>query len=79
MLNFKVLLLEKDIICSGGSSAAGAFLSPKLSKPSAYKDYINDAFDYSLKFYEDNFPHIFKRCSLHKFPHDREDFKRLKR
>lgn len=75
--NFKVLLLEKDLICSGGSNAAGAFLSPKLSKPSHYKDYINTALTYSLKFYEDNFPDILKKCSLHKLPCDVKDWKKL--
>jgi len=75
--NFKVLLLEKETICSGGSFAAGAFLSPKLSKPSPYKEYINTALQYSLKFYEDNFPNILKKCSLHKLPTDIKDWKKL--
>ena len=48
--NFKVTIFEKDTICSGGSYAAGAFLSPKLSKPSKYKDYLNSALDFSFTF-----------------------------
>lgn len=49
---FSVVLYEKNKICSGGSFAAGAFLSPKIGKPSLYKEFINKALNFSLKFYE---------------------------
>jgi len=74
---FKVLLLEKDTVCSGGSFGAGAFLSPKISKPSLYKDYINSSLRFSLDFYQENFPDIFKKVSLHKYPKDKADWQRI--
>ena len=71
-----VLVLEKGAICSGGSYPAGAFLSPKISKPSAYKSYLNDAFLFSTNFYKKNFPELFNRCGLQKIPLDEKDIKR---
>jgi len=74
---FKVTLYEQNSICSGGSYAAGAFLSPKLSKPSLYKDYLNNSLEFSLNFYEKNFPTTFKRVKLHKYPKDESDWQKL--
>ena len=74
---FKVTLFEKNTICSGGSFGAGAFLSPKLSKPSKYKDYLNTALKFSLDFYEKNFPDTFQRVKLHKYPKDKNDWLKL--
>ena len=74
----KVLVLEKNTICSGDSYAAGAFLSPKMSKPSPYKTYLNDAFLYSLSFYKKHFPHLLQQCGLLKLPLDDPDKTRLK-
>ncbi len=73
----KVLLLEKNTIASGDSHAAGAFLSPKMSKPSAYKSYLNAAFIYSLSFYKEHFPQLLARCGLLKLPLDEADKSRL--
>ena len=74
---FEVTLYEKNTLCGGGSFAAGAFLSPKLSKPSPYKEYLNTALRFSLDFYEKNFPSTFKRTSLHKYPKDEKDWQKL--
>ena len=74
----KVLVLEKNKICSGGSNSAGAFISPKISKPSLYKDYLNHAFLFSTNFYKENFPKIFHQCGLIKIPLDKEDMKKCK-
>ncbi len=68
-----VLVLEKNTVCSGGSYPAGAFLSPKISKPSPYKQYLNDAFLFSTNFYKINFPELFYQCGLKKIPLDKED------
>ena len=73
----KVLVLEKATIASGDSHAAGAFLSPKISKPSPYKRYLNDAFSYSLDFYKRHFPDLLNQCGLLKLPLDEEDKRRL--
>jgi len=56
---------------------AGAFLSPKLSKPSRYKNYLNTALEFSLDFYQKNFPSTFKRVPLHKHPKDSHDWQKL--
>ena len=69
----KPLVLEKNTICSGGSYPAGAFLSPKISKPSPYKTYLNDSLKYSLEFYAENFPNLLKKDGLLKLPIDHED------
>lgn len=74
----KVLVLEKNSIGSGDSYAAGAFLSPKMSKPSPYKTYLNDAFNFSLSFYKEHFPELLQQYGLLKLPLDEEDKKRLK-
>jgi tRNA 5-methylaminomethyl-2-thiouridine biosynthesis bifunctional protein len=70
------LVLEKSTICSGGSYPAGAFLSPKISKPSPYKQYLNDAFLYSTNFYKTHFPELFYQCGLKKVPLDEADIKK---
>ena len=43
----RVLVLDSSKAGSGGSFAAGAFISPKVSKPSPYKSYLNDSFNYT--------------------------------
>ena len=74
---FDVEVFEKNTVCSGGSAGAGAFLSPKMSKPSPYKSYLNDALAFSLDFYEKNFSSCFKRVTLEKYPKDSEDWQKL--
>ena len=74
----RVLVLEKNAICSGDSHAAGAFLSPKMSKPSPYKTYLNDAFSFSIAFYKEHFPELLEQCGLLKLPLDEADKARLK-
>ncbi|MFK5880962.1 MAG: FAD-binding oxidoreductase [Sulfurospirillum sp.] len=51
----RVVVIDSDKIANGGSGAAGAFLSPKICSPSAYTAFINDSFEFSIKFYQDNF------------------------
>jgi glycine/D-amino acid oxidase-like deaminating enzyme len=70
---FKVRVFEKNKICSSDSYAAGAFLSPKMSKPSAYKDYLNSAFLFSIDFYKKNFPHLLHQGGLLKLPLNQKD------
>lgn len=74
----RVLVLEKNTLCSGGSYAAGAFLSPKIAKPSIYKTYLNDAFSFSTAFYKEHFPDLFCQCGLEKYPTDDTDRLRCK-
>ena len=49
---FNTLLVDKRGILEGASKAAGAFLFPKISKKSAYTDFINKAIIESFSFYE---------------------------
>ncbi len=48
-----VLLIDKKGILEGASSAAGAFLFPKIGLKSRYTDFINLSLLYSFKFYEE--------------------------
>lgn len=59
-----VMLLDMQGIASGGSGAAGAFISPKFSKEGVLKELINDAFVYSFAFYEKHFSHLFMKTEL---------------
>lgn len=59
-----VVLIDKDGIASGGSGAAGAFISPKFSKGGELKELIDKAYAYALDFYADNFPAYIKTAPL---------------
>jgi len=58
------IVIEKDKIASGGSGAAGAFLSPKISSGSLYTAFINEAFEFSIKFYKDNFSEFLEQKGI---------------
>ncbi|MBD3823205.1 MAG: FAD-dependent oxidoreductase [Epsilonproteobacteria bacterium] len=61
-----VILFDMSGIASGGSGAAGAFISPKFSKEGELRELLNDAFLFSMDFYEKNFPqHLTKAQLLH--------------
>ncbi|WP_434581576.1 FAD-binding oxidoreductase [Sulfurimonas sp. NW15] len=60
----RVLLLDKEGIASGGSGAAGAFISPKFSKAGELKELLQEAFVYSYDFYDKNFPLTFTKAQL---------------
>jgi len=60
----EVILFDGGGIASGGSGAAGAFISPKFSKSGDLKDILHSAFCYSLDFYEKNFSDLFTKCPL---------------
>ena len=62
--NKSVLIFDKDGVASGGSGAAGAFISPKFSKAGELKEIINDAFLYSMEYYEQNFAEAFSKAQL---------------
>ena len=59
-----VILFDKAGIASGGSGAAGAFISPKFSKAGDLKSVIEDAFIYSMHYYEKNFRDTFTKAQL---------------
>jgi len=62
--NKKVIIFDTEAIASGGSGAAGAFVSPKFSKAGEVKELIHDAFVYSMEFYEKNFSHLLTKAPL---------------
>ena len=67
------ILLDSSSISNSNSMAAGAFISPKISKPSFYKNYINSAFDYTTKLYSKDFQDEFYQFGLIKYPLNCDD------
>ncbi len=68
-----VAVFDMNGIASGGSGAAGAFISPKFSKAGELKELIYEAFVYSMDFYEKNFPHLLSKAPLLHIAQDEED------
>lgn len=52
----KVVLIDRKGIAAGGSGAAGAFISPKFTKGGALKELLEEAYSFSLAFYQEYFP-----------------------
>jgi len=53
----RVALVDASHIASGGSGAAGAFISPKISKAGLLKEIMTQAHTEALTFYAEIFPH----------------------
>ena len=51
----RVVLIDQENIAAGGSGAAGAFISPKFSKAGPLKQLMDEAFDFTLDFYNSTF------------------------
>jgi len=62
--NKNIVIFDMNSIAGGGSGAAGAFISPKFSKEGDLKKLLEDAFLYSMKFYEKEFPSFFTKAPL---------------
>jgi len=71
--NQKVLVLEKNGIASGGSGAAGAFVSPKIGKGSALQTLTNEAFSFAKEFYLSTCPEYFHQTGVIRIPKDDAD------
>ncbi len=69
----RVIIFDKEGIASGGSGAAGAFVSPKFSKAGELKEMIHSAFLYSYDFYDKNFPQNFTKAQLVHIAKDETD------
>ena len=70
----KVLLLDRSsVAASGGSGAAGAFVSPKIGKGSSLQTLTNEAFHFSKEFYLKHFPKYFHQTGVIRIPKDRDD------
>lgn len=73
-----VVLIDQDGIASGGSGAAGAFISPKFSKAGELKELINRSYDYAIDFYQSNFAEYIKTSPLLHFAKHSDDVEKLK-
>ena len=73
-----VVVFDENGIASGGSGAAGAFISPKFSKAGELKELIHEAFVYSTSFYEKNFSDIYTKTRLLHLAKDEKDADILK-
>lgn len=72
-----VALFDTEI-ASGGSGAAGAFLSPKFLKSSSVKDIINDALEEAFEFYEQVDASLVSRHALLHIAKDERDAKNIR-
>jgi tRNA 5-methylaminomethyl-2-thiouridine biosynthesis bifunctional protein len=63
---------------SGGSGAAGAFVSPKIGKGSALQTLTNEAYEYAKDFYIKHFPKHFSQTGVIRIPKDAEDAEKFK-
>jgi len=73
----KVLVLDKKGIASGGSGAAGAFVSPKIGKGSPLQALTNEAFSFAKDFYLSTCPQFFHQSGVIRLPKDEEDAKKF--
>ena len=70
----KVLVVDRaGVATAGGSSAAGAFVSPKIGKGSSLQELTNEAFEFAKDFYKEHFPEHFKQTGVIRIPKDEED------
>ena len=69
-----VLVLDRSgVAATGGSSAAGAFVSPKIGKGSPLQSLTNEAFEFAKDFYLENFPQHFSQTGVVRIPKDSAD------
>ena len=61
---FSVALIDEGDIASGGSGAAGAFVSPKFVKSGPVKEVSEAAFIFALEFYREHFKDATQFCEL---------------
>jgi len=74
----KVLVLDRaGVAVEGGSSAAGAFVSPKIGKGSSLQSLTNEAFEFSKNFYLETFSEHFRQTGVIRIPKDEDDAKKF--
>ncbi len=69
----RVLVLERHQIASGGSGAAGAFVSPKIGKGSPLQSLTNEAFEFAKDFYLAYFGDYYHQTGVIRIPKDADD------
>ena len=73
-----VLVVDRaGVAVAGGSSAAGAFVSPKIGKGSSLQTLTNEAFEFAKDFYLNYFPKAFSQTGVVRIPKDEEDAKKF--
>ncbi|SFV51763.1 FAD dependent oxidoreductase [hydrothermal vent metagenome] len=73
-----ILLLDRSsVAASGGSGAAGAFVSPKIGKGSPLQRLTNEAYLFARDFYLQNFPKEFSQTGVIRIPKDLDDAKKF--
>jgi tRNA 5-methylaminomethyl-2-thiouridine biosynthesis bifunctional protein len=70
-----VIIDRASKVATGGSGAAGAFISPKLGKETKLLKLTNLAYSYAVNFYKNNFNQYFDDSSIIRLPKDSEDAK----
>ncbi len=73
----KVLVLDRRGIASGGSGAAGAFVSPKIGKGSPLQTLTNASFAFAKDFYLSTCPTLFHQTGVIRIPKDEADAKKF--
>ena len=74
-----VLLIDKSSYpASGGSGAAGAFISPRIGKGGRLQELTNRAFEYAVDFYSSNFPQHFHHTGILRVPKNSDDAEKFK-
>jgi glycine/D-amino acid oxidase-like deaminating enzyme len=74
----KVLVVDKEGIAGSASGAAGAFLSPLPGKQNLYNSFVNDALEFSLKFYENLLINGINKKGVLRVPTDNFNDEKLK-
>ena len=75
----KVLLIDKSAYpASGGSGAAGAFISPRIGKGGTLQELTNRAFDFAVDFYSANFYEHFHHTGILRVPKNSDDAEKFK-
>ena len=75
----KVLLIDKSAYpASGGSGAAGAFISPRIGKGGRLQSLTNQAFEFAVNFYSQNYPEYFHHTGILRIPKNEDDAQKFK-
>jgi tRNA 5-methylaminomethyl-2-thiouridine biosynthesis bifunctional protein len=74
----KLILCDRGTeVATGGSGAAGAFVSPKIGKGGPLQELTNEAFSYASEYYKRHFPEHFHQTGILRVPKSEEDAKRF--
>jgi len=68
-----VIIDRASTPATGGSGAAGAFISPKLGKNTPLVNLTNQAYEYANKFYDKNYSIFFDKSGIIRLPKDKID------